>query len=194
MCVNCHPNRPLDGLSYLFCALAAQLRKFTLLLRRQFVLDSHQQRYLLPFDFPFRGQHFFQLRDSLLLVNMRLLGQRNEFLHFILQLPLQLGEFQLRLPDFRLEIFFLFRAQANRFLVLDHHLRGKETVSDGVLVGLLRASCSRRQQKSRANTEKPLSHFIPPFSRGLSETMCPISASPSRSLAPTSPAMNRWGL
>ncbi len=86
-----------------------------MLVGRQFVLDAHEQRDLLPLNFTFCGQHLFQLRKNLLLVDARLLDQRNQLLHFILQFPLQLREFQLRGADFRLEIVFLLDAEPNRY-------------------------------------------------------------------------------
>ena len=43
--------RPLFG-----CRFAPQFSERSLLLRRQFVLDSYEQRHLFPFDFAFRGQ------------------------------------------------------------------------------------------------------------------------------------------
>src|SRR5258707_1065796 len=90
-------------------SLPVQLKvgELCLLLGRQFVLDAHEQGHLLALNFAFRGQHLFQLREDLLLVDARLPGQRDQLLHFILQLPLQLREFQLRGADFRLEIIFL---------------------------------------------------------------------------------------
>src|SRR6267378_2290728 len=176
--------------------LAPQFRELSLLFRCQLVLDLHQQRHLLPFDFAFRSQQLFQLRENLLLVDVRLLGQRNELLHFILQLPLQLGEFQLRLADFRLEIFFLLRAQPNRFLVLDHKFRSKEALTDRILIGLLRAGRSRGEQKRRANAENSRSHFIPPHpsSPEHSDRILRASASSAKSPAPESPADHRWAL
>src|SRR6266849_4179890 len=173
---------------------ASQFRQLSLLLRCQLIFDAYEQGYLFPFDFAFRRQHLFQLRKSLLLVHPRLLGQPHQLLHFILQLPLQFSEFQLRLADFRLEIFFLLGAQPNRFLMLNHQLRGKETLPDGILIGLLRAGCSPYEQKCRANAENFRSHFIPPHpsSRELSDTIHRISASTSKSPAPESSASRQW--
>ena len=59
---------------------------------------------MLSLDFAFRRQQPFQLRKNLLLVHARLFHQRNQLLHFILQLPLQLGELQLCLADFRAHV------------------------------------------------------------------------------------------
>src|SRR5229473_6312031 len=175
---------------------APQFRELPLLFRRQFVFDSHEQRYLLSLDFPFRRQHLFQLRQYLLLVHARLLGQAHQFFHFILQLPLQLGELQLRLPDFRLEIFFLLRAQANRFLVLDHQFRSKEALPDRILLGLLGADCGRREKKHCANAENSRPHFIPPHpsSREHSDRILRASASSAKFPALESLADHRWEL
>ncbi len=100
----------LEGSLLLGCRLASQLGQLALLVGRQFVLDAHEQGHLLALNFAFRGHHFFQLGENLLLVDARLLDQRNQLLHFILQFPLQLREFQLRGADFRLEIIFLLGA------------------------------------------------------------------------------------
>src|SRR6266849_580494 len=176
--------------------LAPQFRELSLLFRRQLVLDSHEQRHLFPFDFAFCGQQLFQLRKNLLLVHMRLFDQHNQLLHFILQLPLQFGEFQLRLADFRLEIILLLGAQPNRFLVLDHKFRSKEALTDRILIGLLRAGRSRGEQKRRANAENSRSHFIPPHpsSPEHSDRILRASASSAKSPAPESPADHRWAL
>src|SRR6267378_4598825 len=74
--------------------LASQLEELCLLLGRQFVLDSYEQGHLLALNFAFRRQHLFQLRENLRLVYARLLDQGDQLLHFVLQLPLQLREFQ----------------------------------------------------------------------------------------------------
>src|SRR6266403_1851030 len=176
--------------------LASQFREFSLLLGRQLVLDSHKQCDLLSLDFSFRCQHFFQLRKNLLLVHAWLLEQGDQLLHFILQLPLQFGELQLRLADFRLEIIFLLGAQRNRFLVLDHEFRSKEALTDRILIGLLRAGRSRGEQKHRANRENSRSHFIPPHpsSPEHSDRILRASASNAKSPAPESPADHRWAL
>src|SRR5712664_4010874 len=176
--------------------LASQFREFSLLLGRQLVLDSHKQCDLLFLDFSFRCQHFFQLRKNLLLVHAWLLDQGDQFLHFILQLPLQLREFQLCLADFCLEIIFLLGAQPNRFLVLDHKFRSKEALTDRILIGLLRAGRSRGEEKRRANAENSPSHFIPPHpsSREHSDRILRASAWPAKSPAPESPADHRWVL
>src|SRR6266566_9629734 len=180
----------------LFVRRFPQLGEFSLLFRRQFVLDSYEQRHLFPFDLAFRGQQLFQLRKNLLLVHMRLFDQHNQLLHFILQLPLQFGELQLRLADFRLEIIFLLGAQPNRFLVLDHKFRCKEALTDRILIGLLRAGRSRGEQKRRANRENSRSHFIPPHpsSPEHSDRILRASASSAKSPAPESPADHRWAL
>src|SRR5712692_416702 len=115
--------------------LASQLQQLSLLLRCQFVLDSHQQCHLFPLDLSLRRQHFFQLRQNLLLVRARLLDQRNHLLHLILQFPLPLREFQLRLADFRLQIVFLLGAQPDRLLMLHHQFRSKEALPDRILFG-----------------------------------------------------------
>src|SRR5229473_1451229 len=135
---------------------APQFRELPLLFRRQFVFDSHEQRYLLSLDFPFRRQHLFQLRQYLLLVHARLLGQAHQFFHFILQLPLQFRELQLRLADFRLEIFFLLRAQANRFLMLNHQFRSKKTLPNRLLIRL-----HRNIQIRLAESRHPLQNLLP---------------------------------
>src|SRR5260370_11719785 len=168
---------------------APQFRELSLLLGRQLVLDSHKQCDLLLLDFSFRCQHFFQLRKNLLLVTVWLFDQRNQLLHFILQLPLQLREFQLCLADFCLEIIFLLGAQPNRFLVLDHKFRSKEALTDRILIGLLRAGRSRGEQKRRANAENSRSHFIPPHpsSPEHSDRILRPSAPPPKSPPPHSP-------
>src|SRR5882762_1137861 len=127
---------------------------------------------------------------------VRRFDQRNQLLHFILQAPLQLGELQLRLADFRLEIFFLLRAQPNRFLVLDHEFRGKETLPDQILIGLLCADRTRREKKYCANAENSHPHFIPPHPPSLehSDRILRVSASSAKSPAPESPADRRWAL
>src|SRR5229473_5818278 len=175
---------------------APQFRELPLLFRRQFVFDSHEQRYLLSLDFPFRRQHLFQLRQYLLLVHARLLGQPHQFFHFILQLPLQFREFQLRLADFRLEVFFLLRAQANCFLMLNHQFRSKKTLPNRVLIRLLRVDCAARKKKCCANAENSCPHFIPPHpsSPEHSNTIGRVSASPSKSLARESSTGRRWEL
>src|SRR6202171_4447234 len=175
---------------------APQLSQLSLLPGRQLVLDSHEQCDLLLLDFSVRCQHFFQLRKNLLLVHAWLLDQGDQFLHFILQLPLQLREFQLCLADFCLEIIFLLGAQPNRFLVLDHKFRSKEALPDRILIGLLRAGRSRGEQKHRANAENSRSHFIPPHpsSPEHSDRILRASASSAKSPAPETPAGHRWAL
>jgi hypothetical protein len=74
--------------------LGSQVGELCLLLGGQFVFDSYQQGHLLPLHFAFGGQGLFQLGENLLLVYARLFDQGDELLHFILQLPLQLREFQ----------------------------------------------------------------------------------------------------
>src|SRR5882762_845535 len=176
--------------------LASQLRQLSLLLRRQFVFDSHEQCHLLSLDFAFRRQYPFQLRKNLLLVHARLLDERYQLFHFILQLPLQLGELQLRLADFRLQILFLLRAQPDCFLMLNHEFWSKETLPDRILIGLLGTGRSHRQKKHGTKAENPGSHFTPPhfFSPEHSDTTRRVSASSAKSLAPAPPAEHRWEL
>src|SRR5882672_2065089 len=176
--------------------LASYLEQFSLLLGGQFVLNSHEQCHLLSLDFPLRRQHLFQLRKNLLLVHTRLLDQRYQLLHFILQLPLQLGELQLRLADFRLQILFLLRAQPDCFLMLNHEFWSKETLPDRILIGLLGTGRSHRQKKHGTKAENSGSHLTPPhsFSREHSDRTRRVSASSAKSLAPVSPAEHRWEL
>jgi hypothetical protein len=74
-------------------------------------------------------------------------GERNQLLHFILQLPLQLCEFQLRLADLRLEIILLLGAQPDCFLMLNHEFWSKKALSDRILIRLLCVSNSTREKK-----------------------------------------------
>src|SRR5713226_4978363 len=142
--------------------LTTDLHELRLLLRSQLILYPHQQRHLRPLDLALNRQHLFQLRQSLLLLHARLLNERNQLFHFVLQLPLRLGELQLRLADFRPEIGFLLLVQADGLLVLHHEFRRKEALPDRILVGLLSAGRTCRQKQQCASPENSRSHFIPP--------------------------------
>src|SRR5260370_3676519 len=48
--------------------------------------------------------------------------------------------------------------------MLDYQFRSKKTLPDGILIGLLGATCSRREQKCRTKPENSRSHVIPPHS------------------------------
>src|SRR5215467_2493726 len=78
--------------------------------------------------------------------------------------------------------------------MLNNQLGSKETLSDGILAGLLRAGYSSHQQENRANTENSGFHIIPPqpCSRGQANTIRPIWAWSLESPRPAFSAVNQW--
>src|ERR1700687_46804 len=169
--------------------LTPNLRQLRLLFRSQLILYPHQQRHLRPLDLALNRQHLLQLCQRRLLFHVRLLNERNELFHFVLQFPLPLGELYLRLADFRLEKGFLLLAQSDGLLVLDHQLRRKKDLPDRILVRLLAACHSSHQKQQSANAENFNFHFIPPHSssgassRELAGTTHRVSALSTKFLA-----------
>src|SRR5258706_3254132 len=76
-----------------------QLPKLGLLRGGEVVFDANQKHELGEFDFALRGQNLGQLRSGGLLVHLGLFEQRDQALHLVLQRPLKLGEFSLRLAQ-----------------------------------------------------------------------------------------------
>src|SRR6266852_7524311 len=84
--------------------------------------------------------------------------------------------------------------------MLDHQFRSEKTLPDGILIGLLGAGCSRREQKCRAKPENSRFHlflliYLSGASlRGHADTTRQASASSAKSPALDSPAGHRWAL
>src|SRR3981189_2115442 len=115
-----------------------QLAKLGLLRRCEVVLDPDEKHKLRALDFAFCGQDLVQLRSGLLLVHLELFEQRDQTFQLILQGPLKLGAFKLRLADFNLEIILLLVAESDRLLVLHDGFGGEQNVAQGIFRRLLR--------------------------------------------------------
>src|ERR1700692_2778491 len=137
------PSKHRRRLSYL--RLFNQLAKLGLLRRGEVVFDADEKHELGSLDFVLRGQNLVQLQSGLLLVYLGLFEQRDQAFHLILQGPLKLGEFQLRLANLNFEIILLLLAESDGLLVLHDGLRWEQHVAQGIFRRLLRGERTEKQ-------------------------------------------------
>jgi hypothetical protein len=107
--------------------------QFHLLIRRQLVLDANRHPHVQGLYLAFRVEHFAQLGQRLLLVNLGALHGFVQRFHRVLQLPLELIETRGRALNLAAHESLLIVGQRQLALMLHDHLRRKHVVRQRIV-------------------------------------------------------------